>query len=57
VKRIDLQDCLLLGGFACFETGVALISRPWALILAGLICFGFALLIERAKSAETKKKN
>jgi hypothetical protein len=56
VKKFDLQDALLLCGFVSFEAGVAAISWPWALILAGMICFGFALLIERAKVAEAGKK-
>ena len=45
----DWQDALLVAGFVCLETGVAFIYWPAALILAGLLFFLFAFLIERAK--------
>jgi hypothetical protein len=48
-RLLDLQDVLLALGFLALTRGVAAIYWPAALILAGLIFFTFALLIERAK--------
>ena len=45
--RFDFQDWLLLLGFLSLESGVALIYPPAALILGGLLCFGFAFLIQK----------
>ena len=50
-SRIDLQDILLVLGFLCLESGVGAIYIPAALILAGVLFFVFASLIERAKRA------
>lgn len=46
----DLQDTLLLGGLVFSELGAAVIWWPAALLLAAIYCFGFAWMIERAKS-------
>lgn len=53
MKGWDLQDGLLVCGFCCLEGGVAAIYWPAALILAGLLCFGFAYSIEKLKAKET----
>ena len=49
MKNLDLQDVLIVAGFLGLESGVAAIYWPAALILAGLIFFSFALLIERSQ--------
>jgi hypothetical protein len=54
--KFDLQDCLLAAGFVSFETGVGFIYWPAALILAGLLCFAFALAIEREKKLMERAK-
>jgi hypothetical protein len=53
-KRIDTQDTLLVTGFSCLEIGVGMIYVPAALILAGILFFVFALLIEKSKRAATR---
>jgi hypothetical protein len=50
-KYIDTQDVLLVTGFGCLESGVGMIYVPAAFILAGLLFFIFAALIEKAKRA------
>ena len=47
--KIDVQDVLLLAGFCGVETGIGFIYWPAALIIGGLICFGFAYLIHCCK--------
>lgn len=54
--RIDLQDVLIALGFIALEAGVAMIYVPVALILAGLVLFAFALLIETDKRREAAKE-
>ena len=49
MNGIDLLDVLLLLGIAFLESAAWFIWRPSALLLAGLLCFGFAYLIERSK--------
>jgi hypothetical protein len=48
-RRIDLQDALLVLGIALFESGVAAIYWPAALILGGVMCLFLTALIERTK--------
>jgi hypothetical protein len=48
-QRFDLQDALLVLGVALFESGVAAIYWPSALILGGVMCLLVTALIERAK--------
>jgi hypothetical protein len=50
-RHIDTQDVLLVTGFGCLESGVGMIYLPAALILAGVLFFIFALLIEISKRA------
>lgn len=54
-KRFDLQDGLVIGGFVALEAGIAAIYWPAALIVAGLLAFGFAYLIERDRAMELKR--
>jgi hypothetical protein len=53
-SRWDMQDALLVAGFLTLEAGVAFIDWRAALILAGLLFFGFAFLIETARGKEEK---
>ncbi len=55
-SEFDAQDALLIAGFVSLETGVAFVYWPAAFILAGLLCFGFAYLIERARPREVSKE-
>ena len=48
-RKLDLQDTLLIAGFACLEIGIARISVSAALVVAGVLFFGFAYLIEVSK--------
>jgi hypothetical protein len=50
VRRFDVQDALVVSGFILLEYGVALLSCPVALILAGATFYFFAVLIERARA-------
>lgn len=54
-RRFDLQDGLVASGFVALVVGVAAIYWPAALILAGLLFFGFAALIEFARAKEEKQ--
>jgi hypothetical protein len=54
VSKIDAQDYLLVIGVAFLEGGVWEIYRPAALILGGLLCLGFVLLIQRVKHGPDK---
>ena len=54
--RFDFQDWLLLLGFLSLESGVALIYPPAALILGGLLCFGFAFLIQKDRMYRERKR-
>lgn len=56
-RRVDLQDALLIFGFLSVVGGVAAIHWPSALILAGVMFFVSALLIERTKRADRKDAN
>jgi hypothetical protein len=56
MKHIDLQDLLLAGGLISLESGVAILSRPAALIMGGLICLFFVLLIEHAKAKTARRR-
>lgn len=49
MKKLDLQDALLLAGIASIVGGTAAWSRPAAAILFGLFCLFGVLLIERGK--------
>jgi hypothetical protein len=51
-SRFDVQDGLLLGGCLLLVAGIAAIYWPAGLIAAGLLCLGFAHLIERAKRVD-----
>ena len=53
-SRFDLQDALLAGGIALGEVAAWVIWWPAALILGCLFCFGFAYMIEIAKSKEKR---
>jgi hypothetical protein len=47
--RFDLPDALLVLGVLVTITGVALVHRPAAVVLAGLLCMLLALAFERRK--------
>jgi len=49
-ERFDLQDALVVLGFVFLVGGIAAIHVPTAFITAGLMFFGSALAIERAKN-------
>ena len=49
MKRIDLQDVLLLAGIVSIVGGVAVWSRPAASVLFGLLCLFAVWQIERGK--------
>ena len=53
---LDLQDALLVAGAALVIGGMTAIYRPAGALTAGALAFGFALLIERARSAGKKEK-
>jgi len=53
-RSLDLQDWLLMGGVGFLEASALVIWWPSALILAGLFCFSFVLLIERNRGAKEK---
>jgi hypothetical protein len=44
--KFDLQDALLLVGVASLVGGVAMWSRPGALVLFGLLCLFAVVLIQ-----------
>lgn len=46
MKKFDLQDALLLVGLACVVGGVAMWSRPAALILFGVLCLSSVCLLQ-----------
>lgn len=46
MKLLDLQDVLLVLGVVSVVGGVAMWSRPVALILFGLLCLADVLLIQ-----------
>jgi hypothetical protein len=48
-KSVDIQDILILLGVATGETAAAVIWWPASLILACLLSFAFAWMIERSK--------
>lgn len=52
--HLDLQDGMVLVGIVCGEAAALVIWWPAALILASLLGFGFAYLIERVKAKERK---
>lgn len=58
MKRIDLQDCLIVAGIVSGEAAAIAIWWPAALILACLFSFGFAFLIAlgKAEIARREKK-
>lgn len=47
--NFDFQDALVLIGCASLVGGVAMWSRPAALILFGLMCLGAVMLIQLGK--------
>lgn len=49
--KFDRQDAFLVIGVASLVAGVAMWSRPAALILFGLLCLFDVLLIERGNVA------
>jgi hypothetical protein len=49
------QDVLLVVGVACLIGGVGMIFVPAALILAGLLSFGFVYLIEKSNRIPENK--
>lgn len=51
LKHTDLPDGLIVAGYALVTTGTAAIYWPAGVVVAGLLCFCFAVLIERAKKA------
>jgi hypothetical protein len=55
-SRMDLQDYLLIAGVVFAEAAALVIWWPAALILAAMLCFGFALLIEKSKSRKKAGK-
>ena len=55
-RFLDLQDCLLVGGVGFLEASALVIWWPSALILAGVFCFSFVLLIERERTTNSSTK-
>lgn len=53
-ERID-SDWLIVAGIAFCEAGSAVIWWPSSLVLAGLFCFGYWLLLQRSKKVQAKK--
>jgi len=47
--KFDLQDFFVALGSFSLVAGTALIYVPAAVILAGVLCFVFAIMIERAR--------
>lgn len=45
MKKIDLDDGLLIAGCVCVVIGVAMLSIPAAFITAGVVLIGFGLLV------------
>ena len=43
MRNIDTRDVIGLVGFVCLEWGVALVSIPAALVVAGMLCLAVAL--------------
>lgn len=52
----DLQDGLVIAGIVTGEAAALVIWWPAALILACLLSFGFAYLIERSKKQKNTKE-
>lgn len=55
-SRFDVQDGLIAAGFVAIEVGIGLWSIAAALIVAGLLFFAAAYLIEKSKVTGEKKK-
>ena len=49
MKKIDLQDVLLVLGVASLVGGIAAWSKPAACITFGILCLALVFQIERAK--------
>ena len=51
-RRIDAVDALVVVGFLAFTGGIALLSVPWAFIIAGalLVLAGLRLEVRRRGS-------
>lgn len=49
MSKLDAQDALIVGGSLSLIGGAGEISRAAGLIVAGLLCFAFVFMIERAK--------
>jgi hypothetical protein len=56
MKRITLQDGLLLVGIASIVGGFGCWSRPLAWIVLGLFCLLFVWLIERGSKPASNEK-
>lgn len=52
---IDVQDVMIVVGFLSLVCGVATIYWPAALIVAGLLFFAFAWLIQLSRPKDERK--
>jgi Na+-transporting NADH:ubiquinone oxidoreductase subunit NqrB len=50
MKRIDLQDVLLIAGILLIVGGIAAWSRPAAAIVLGLFCLAFVYSIATSRA-------
>jgi uncharacterized membrane protein YedE/YeeE len=54
-RMVDVEDALLLVAIACVVGGIAMWSRPAALIVFGLICFAVCIVLALKKRAEERE--